>query len=513
MSGSVRLRRAASPVAQAAPGARPVRLLSWLAILGIGSSLLLMIGASLIRQDWMYPAVRMPATGPPWEVHVAVPGRPVIAMLWIAGLLGACGVAAGLAAVRRGARWPIGLILAAAAVAVLTLALLPPVGSTDALDYAAYGRIALLGHNPYLATPSYLRTVDPSFGVSIPLHWQHQVSLYGPAATLEQYLAAWLGGNSIARVVFWLKLWNAIGFGLVAFALDRVQRHNLAARLRAHLLWTLNPLLLWDLIAAGHVDALAAGAGLLGLLVLGQRAAGQPPVWRALVAGALVGLAADIKIDYALFAVGLAWALRRSLPGLVAAAAGALAVLGPSYAWLGTPAIHGLFARQDKTAQDSFYRFAALTNWHYLSFAAGLLFIALAALLLHRLPAGDLLRPAIRPALAVILAWLLVWPYTLPWYDAMIFCVLALFPASRLDWLLLIRLGAATLANMPGDPISAPGSALKVFDRLLVHTLAPAAMLGVAVAVVLLAVSGQLTARPRRSSHRQVPAAGVRLHR
>jgi hypothetical protein len=39
-------------------------------------------------------------------------------------------------------------------------------------------------------------------------------------------------------------------------------------RLRAHLLWTLNPLLLWDVVAAGHLDVLAAAAGLLGLLAL-----------------------------------------------------------------------------------------------------------------------------------------------------------------------------------------------------------------------------------------------------
>ena len=73
----------------------------------------------------------------------------------------------------------------------------------------------------------------------------------------------------MARVVFWLKLWNALAFGAVAFVLDRVLRRSPAARLRAHLLWTVNPLLLWGLIAAGHLDVLAAGVGVVGLLVLG----------------------------------------------------------------------------------------------------------------------------------------------------------------------------------------------------------------------------------------------------
>ena len=100
-------------------------------------------------------------------------------------------------------------MLIAAGVVVAVLAVLPPAGSTDVLDYASYGRLVLLGHNPYVATPHLLRVSDPGFGLSVPWRWQYQVSLYGPAATGEQYLAARLGGDSPARVVFWLKLWNA----------------------------------------------------------------------------------------------------------------------------------------------------------------------------------------------------------------------------------------------------------------------------------------------------------------
>ncbi len=428
-------------------------------------------------------------------MHVA--GRIVALALWLAALLAIGGITAGLVAARRGASGPIRLILITAMTAALILALLPPAGSTDALDYASYGRLALLGDNPYVATPLYLRLTDPVFGASIPIHWQHQVSLYGPAATIEQYLAARLGGNSMARVVFWLKLWNALAFGAVAFVLDRVLRRSPAARLRAHLLWTVNPLLLWGLIAAGHLDVLAAGVGVVGLLVLGRQQPGErPQIWRALAAGALIGLAADIKIDYVLFAIGLAWALRRSLPALLAAAAGALAILGPTYAWLGKPAFQALFARRDKTTQDSFYRFADLTNWKYLIVLSALLSIGMAVLLLWRMPAGDRLRPAIRPALALSVAWLLVWPYTLPWYDAMIICVLVLFPASRLDWLILARLGAATIANMPGDPSGVPGRALRDFDVFLVHGLAPAVLLAVTVGVVVLAVTGRWGVQP-----------------
>jgi hypothetical protein len=493
MTDSVRLTHQVQTASNVTAESRSIRLLGWLAGVGIGSAILIMIGAALVRQDWMLPPIAMPSTGPPFELHAHVSGGLVSLALWLAALLALGGVVAGLVAARRGARGPIRLILVAAAVTVVALALLPPAGSTDALDYAAYGRLALLGNNPYVATPMYVRLTDPVFGVSIPAHWQHQVSLYGPAATIEQYLAAKLGGNSMARVVFWLKLWNAVAFGVVAVAFDRVLRARPTARLRAHLLWTINPLLLWDLVAAGHLDVAAAGAGILGLLALGCQPAGagvKPRIGRAVTAGALIGLAADIKIDYLLFGAALAWALRRSVPGLVAAGAGALAVLGPTYAWLGKAAIMGLFGRTDQTTQDSFYRSAEMNGWKYLVVLAVLLFIGMAALLLWRLPPGGLRRPAVRPAIALSLAWLVVWPYQLPWYDAMIICVLVLYPASRLDWLILARLGAATIANMPGDVGGVPVRSLSSFDRYLVHGFAPTVLLAVAVGVVLLAMSG-----------------------
>jgi hypothetical protein len=165
-------------------------------------------------------------------------------------------------------------------------------------------------------------------------------------------------------------------------------------------------------------------------------------------------------------------------------------VLIPTYALLGRPAFEALLARRDKTSQDSFYRFANLTDWRYLIVLAVLLFVVLAVLLMLRLPAGDPVRPAIRPAVAVSLAWLVVWPYQLPWYDAMMIGVLVLYPATWIDWLALARLAAATVANMPGDPNGVPSQHLRQFDAAMVHGLAPTILLAVAICVVLVAVSG-----------------------
>jgi hypothetical protein len=416
-------------------------------------------------------------------------------------------VAAGLLAIHRGARLSARLLLIAGLVTVAVLTVLPPAGSTDALDYAAYGRLLDLGHSPYLTAPVHLRQLHNTFARSVPRVWDHYVSVYGPLATMEQFVAAKLGGASAARITFWLKLCDSAAFAAVALVLDRLLRHQPAQRLRAHLLWTVNPLLLWDLVAAGHLDVLAVMAGLLGLLMLGEQpAAGRPGLWQVAAAGALLGIAADIKIDYVLFGLGAAWALRRSWPALVLAGAAALAVLVPSYAYFGMPAVRALVSRRNQSSADNFYRMFLPHSWHdNLGMIATVLVVAVAILALRRLPPGPAARPAIRPAVAVCAAWLFLWPYQLPWYDAMIICVLVLYPASRLDWLVLGRLTVGTISNMPGNPFLQHSHLLLLTDHFVVRALAPMVMLAAAVTLVALCVSGRWKLRDSPGPARAAP--------
>jgi hypothetical protein len=454
-----------------------------------------MIGASLVRASWMAPPMTMPSGGPPWELPVHVSATVVIIALWLAAIVGLGGVLAGLAAVRRGARPRARTVLVAALIAVAAFMVLPPAGSTDALDYAAYGRLLVLGHTPYVIPPIFLRLTHDALSRSVPLNWDHQVSVYGPLATVEQFLAAKLGGTSAARIVFWLKLWNAIAFGAVAVAADRLLRADPARRIRAHLLWTLNPLLLWALIAAGHLDVLAAAAGMLGLLLLGKRsAAGSFPWPRVLAAGALTAVAADIKISYILFGLGIAWVLRRSPAALLAAACSTLAVLAPSYAWFGPPAIKALLVRAGNSTLDNFYQLIyrhLVFRQDALAIVAIILVAAMSLLTLARLPEGVPEHPAIRPALALSAAWLFIWPYQMPWYDAMIICLLVLYPASRLDWVVLARLTAGTIALMPGTPAPLPGYLLTRINHDSQVYLAPIVLLAAVIWLAALCVTGR----------------------
>ncbi len=482
-------RRGTAPARPASPAARRLVWLTWA---GIGVAIVIMVAVSLVRGGWMRPPLVLPAGGPPWELPVRHVSADVVTyLLWFAAVASAGGVVAGLLAVRRGVRLNARLLLIIGLITVAVLTVLPPAGSTDSLDYATYGRLMLLGHSPYVYTPHYLRHLHDAFARSVPLVWSKYVSVYGPLATLEQLLAAKLGGSSPALIVFWLKLWNSAGFAAVAVAIHRLLRADPAARLRGHLLWTLNPLLLWDLVEAGHVDMLAAAAGLFGLLVLGRQAHGERPgLARVLAAGLLLGVAADIKINYALFGLGAAWALRRYPAALAAAGAAALAVLAPSYAYFGRPAVRALLGRRDSASADNFYRLILPTH-HFVGIVAAVLVIAMAVLLLRRLPPGDPARPTIRPTVALAAAWLFLWPYQLPWYDAMLIIVLVLYPATRLDWLVLARLTAGTLANMPGNPLLPHGHVLNLLDHYAIRAVAPLVILGAAVGLVVLCWTGR----------------------
>jgi hypothetical protein len=86
---------------------------------------------------------------------------------------------------------------------------------------------------------------------------------------------------------------------------------------------------------------------------------------------------------------------------------------------------------------------------------------------------------------AVVLAWLLAWPYVLPWYDGLGWALLALLPASRLDWLMLARTTALALGYLPARGIVLPGG-LRWLETVVRTALTPAVLLAVTVALVVM---------------------------
>jgi hypothetical protein len=489
------------PEQPAGPAAdRTTRALCYAAAIGIGGSILIMIVASAVKYS---PAIPPPPwqSGPPLlELVGRLPVTATYAALWIAVVLGAAGVMAGLVAVARGARFPARPLITAALIVTALFAVLPPSGSTDALSYATFGRIEATGHNPYVMTPNMLQRTGDPIGQLAPLIWKRHVSVYGPLATMEETAAAELGGTSGPQIVFWLKLWNAIVFAGVVIGLDRMLRSDPARRARAHLLWSLNPLIIWGIVASGHLQGMATAAAFFGLAMLRIRrtqdgAAAEPGVLAAVAAGALVGVAADLLLYYVILGLALAWALRRSVAALLAGCASLGVVLVLPYLSLGSPSVHAMLSRGNKATAFNFYQLFSRPLRHELPASLELLVAAgcavLALLLLVRLPDAVPDLPAIQPALAVGVAFLLLWFYALPWYDAMIIPLLALYVASRLDYLVIVQLAAASFAMMPGGwPFEPPPGWLRAFSDADWFVWTPVILLGCVVAVVVLALTG-----------------------
>jgi hypothetical protein len=461
---------------------------------------------------------------PPWDAALGLGSALVSVLLATAVGLGAATVGLGLTAVYRGARPSPRVVAAAALGAVLLLTAVPPLGSADHLSYAAYGRIAAAGDDPYRVDPLAWRDGrDPVAGAIQP-PWQHTRSVYGPVATAAQAAVAALGHGSLrATVWFWQLLAGAAFLG-AGFALDRLTRHDRRARGRALVLWTLNPLLLSQLVLGGHIDVIAV-AGVVGAIALAAR--------RPLLAGALLGVAVGSKITFGLFGLALLWGLRGCprpvlLRRLGLGLLGAALVLVPAHLWAG-PHVY------DQLHQAS--RMVSLaTPWRLLvdlldpifggvvrtvvGPLALVLAVLLAALLSRRLrtigtgvgpdpDGGTVTADAARAAVLVSAAWLLTTPYALPWYDAMVWGPLALLAggaAGVLDLALLARLTVLALAYVPGRVVGM-SAGVERFTLGFRRETAPWLVLAALVAVVLWAAR-----RPRQTvpdgPRPEVPAPG-----
>ena len=496
-----------------APGSSGLtRLVAWLAAAAIVASVLIMAVISAAGPNVSVPALPASSGLPWWHHSLHLTATFVTVSLWVAMVLGCAGVIAGLIAVGRGARPPVRALVAFAVLAVAVFTLLPSAGSTDSISYAASGRTAVIGRSPYVMTPLQLdRSGDPIGRqipfAEIPSTWTTTVSVYGPVATGAEWVAAELGGTSLARITFWLKLEEALAFGVVIAALDRMLRREEGLRLRAHLLWSVNPLLLWEIVAGGHIDGLAVAFGLLGVAALRARD-GRLSVGAAAAAGVLTGVATGIKVEYVLFAAAVAWACRRSIRPLAAAATGFLLVVVPAYLAAGPPAIKILGTRSSGVTWDTMYQlfwrpvlgytqFSASSAPPHLALIAYLLFGAAALVALLRMPDRVPARPAVTPALALSLAWLFFTAFQRPWYDVMAISLLALYSASLLDWAVLLRLLAG--ATIYVQAVQSPAEPHWLYDVSQFNGawLTPGIRLAAAAVLVWLCVSGRWGWRSR----------------
>ncbi|GAA2446986.1 hypothetical protein GCM10010191_75210 [Actinomadura vinacea] len=430
----------------------------------IGSSLGCFLVTSALGPSVVEPALPGGPRHPPYAFDTDPSPYLVIGLVVLGVLAGAGGLALCFTAVGRGWRCRPMPLVAAGVLVAAAFAFLPPIGSGDHLNYAAYGRMVVTGHDPY-ATRAVDLPGDPVIGAVE--EWRRAPSVYGPLATAQEAFASWIGGESMRLTVFVMSLINSLAFALTAAVLYWTSGTP-ERRLRTALLWTFNPLLLFHLVAGSHNDTLAIAPMVAALAVFAGRRASAP---RALAAGMLVGAAMAIKLPAALVGGGPAWVLLRhwratrdrAAPWRLAALfAGAGAVVFGTFALAGPHA----FDQVGKAANSV----SLATPWHLFDMLTGrggnrtvikigfvLLLLWLLWLLARALPRQDdgpgEGAESHRIAAALVLAWLLAAPYELPWYDGFAWAALALVAWSRFDWLLLAHTTALSLAYLPArDP-------------------------------------------------------------
>ena len=353
-------------------------------LIAIGASVALTFAVAVAGPSVMEPVLPGRSGQPPWALDAYL--SPYLAVaLTAAGLAaGTVGLVLVLRAVRGGWSVPARAILMTGLLAAAALTLVPPFGSSDQLSYAAYGRMLVTGHNPYITTPAQLAAFGDPVARAVQ-DWFTTPSVYGPLATGIEGLASLIGGTSARLTVFVLGLVNLAAFAGIALLLHRMTRGDQPRQLRAALLWTANPLLLMLLVAGAHVDGQAAFFGVAAVAVMfgpwgrgggqgGYMGDGQSPLCggfpggrppgeirssprasRAAVAGVLVGLGFAVKVSDVLVGLGLAIALviwlrpawRRLLPVLAALGAGFAATAGAALAIGGSAMLRQLSRESD----------------------------------------------------------------------------------------------------------------------------------------------------------------------
>ncbi len=223
-------------------------------------------------------------------------------LVYAGDILACLGLAGMLWAHSQGWRPDPRKLLAASACVVAVLVSLTPVGSSDTASYAAFGRIAALGGNPYTTSPA--RFLHPSHYLAVVgTVWRGQVSVYGPIATWVQRFAASIGGSDVATTIWVLMILNGAVFIGIGWLLLKTSDDPI----RATLFWVANPVLIQQLVSGGHLDTLVAGACICAIQVA-RRVSG---ISGDVLIGVLIGLACGVKVNAVLVAVGLAWPLLR----------------------------------------------------------------------------------------------------------------------------------------------------------------------------------------------------------
>lgn len=385
----------------------------------------------------------------------------VTAIMWGALVLGAVGLWIGWRALKAGWRPRPWRLFGLGAGLSTVVGLVLPLTSADVMMYAAYGRLQVIGQNPYTVPPAQIfRQEFDAVLVWTERPWQDTPSVYGPLASAVQWLSATLGGANMHDIVFWLQMFTLVPFLAIGIMVMVMMRGDEAAQARAALLTVCNPIMICAVVAGAHNEALAMVFAVAGLYFMRKNP------W---LAGLGIGLAGTVKVSLIFVGVAMLWGYRHDRRKLVRLVVGAVVPLAVAYAWLAPQSILAAQRNTDYVSAGSWAE--PIYTWleysvgvdvgHWVTFAGGWIGMAIVGWMLSRVlprdgvpgvgsvadsagstgvdPATDPLTQAARAAVVLVGAWLVASPYTWVWYDYLVWVPLALLAVSRIHGILLWR--------------------------------------------------------------------------
>ncbi len=437
---------------------------------------------------------------PPWHLPPGA-GTPnelvAVILLWLGLIAGTIGLWIAWRAVADGWRPDNRKLLGLGIGLSVLTALVLPLTSADVLMYAAYGRLQVLGLNPYDITPAMIfrEEFDPVL-ILTERPWQDTPSVYGPMASASQWVAAALGGESMHDIVFWLQVIALVPFLVIGVLAYLMARGDHATQTRAVLFTVLNPLMIWSVIAGAHNEAFTLVFAIVGLWFLRKH---------PLLAGIGIGLAGTVKVSLVFYGLAMVWGYRREPRKLVFLLIGAAIPLAIAYGVLvpralfaaarntgyisagsWAPPLHGLlsFVMPEPVARS----IVGVLGWTGMVVIAWMLSRVLPWHLVPGVaettnPRRDPLTIAVRTAALLTAAWLITSPYTLSWYDLITWVPLGLMAASKLEPLMMWRGMWLSVAYVTGRSVEF-SEGMQVAASVIRDGLCTAAQVLVIVAIV-----------------------------
>jgi hypothetical protein len=243
---------------------------AWLVVCGVG---MLLICAAALARFPLLATYRVQILT--LEQQVAADGRLAPGLV-LASLLLCALYIAGYLALSKTLRPPLSprrrrelwlIVLLAPLLAAGLLLWIHPTTSLDLYDYLYRGHMAArYGANNFIQSPEELRELDRLYWYTA---WRRAHTAYGPLWEAMSIAVARLSGTTLLPLLVGFKLLSALGWLLCALAIGLLSRPG--QRLLAAYLWLWNPLVLWELVGAGHNDGWMLLFGLLAYGALGQR--------------------------------------------------------------------------------------------------------------------------------------------------------------------------------------------------------------------------------------------------